>query len=455
MARPGLTRKLLVLPPVLAGVALLVFLSRGSEPEREPLAEKVRPVSVIAVPTVDFVPRAIGYGSVQPGRSWEAVAEVSGRVISKHALLESGELIAGGLEILQIDPADYQLAVESVKSKIRGAEAQIAELDVSEGNARQSLEIEQRALELSEKDLQRKRTLVKRGSIAQATADESERTVLSRRQAVQGHRSTLALIPSEREVLEANLALYQAELLQAERNLERTRIVSPFDGRVAAVNVEDRQFVAVGQVLAVVDGLDSAEVAAQIPLERVRHLLSASDVSGSNVQIQAIGSVFQQLDLTAIVRLRSGDLEVVWQARFARIRETIDPATRTVGVVVAVDDPYRQAQPGRRPPLAKNMYVEVELWGEPVTGSIVIPRSALHDGFVYLLGEDDRLLRRPVTVGIAQGGLATITEGLEAGDRIVIGDLVPAIDGMLTNPVDAPLELQALMEEATGGGAMR
>lgn len=456
MAGPGLTRKLLVLPPVLAGVALLAFFIRGgSEPEREPPAEKARPVSVITVPTVDFVPRAIGYGSVQPGRSWGAVAEVSGRIVFKHALLESGELITGGLEVLRIDPVDYQLAVESTKSKIRGAVAQIAELDVGEQNARQSLEIERRGLELAERDLERKRTLLKRGSIAQATVDESERTVLSRRQAVQGHRGTLALVPAEREVLEANLALYQVELAQAERNLERTRIVTPFDGRVAAVNVEERQFVAVGQVLAVIDGLDTAEVAAQISLERVRHLLAASDFSGRDIELRDMGSVFEQLGLTAIVRLRSGDLEVVWEARFARIRETVDPATRTVGVVVAVDDPYRRARAGQRPPLAKNMYVEVELSGKPVKGSIVIPRLALHDGTVYLLGGDNRLQRRSVTVGIRQGGFAAITKGLEAGDRIVTGDLVPAIDGMLLIPVDDPDELQTLMDEATGSGAMR
>jgi len=453
MVVPGLKRNLLFVPPVLAGVALLVFFIRGgSEPEREPPAEKARPVSVIAVPSVDFVPRAVGYGNVQPSRSWEAVAEVSGRIVSKHVLLESGELVAGGLEVLQIDPADYQLAVESTKSKIRGAEAQITEMDVRKQNTHQSLQIEQRGLALAEKDLERKRSLLKRGNIAQVAVDEVERTVLTRRQAVQGHKSSLALIPAEREVLQANLALYQAELQQAERNLERTRIVTPFDGRVAAVNVEERQFAAAGQVLAVIDGVDTAEVAAQIPLERVRYLFEASDMSAGDVELKDMGSVFEQLGLTATVRLQAGDLVVTWDARFARIRETLDPATRTVGVVVAVDDPYRQARAGRRPPLAKNMYVEVELWGEPVKDSVVIPRSALHDGMVYLLDGDDRLQRRPVTVGMSQGGLATITEGLKAGDRIITTDLVPAVDRMLLSPVDDPDRLRALIDEAAGRG---
>jgi RND family efflux transporter MFP subunit len=456
MALPGLKRRLLIIPPVLAGVALLVFFVRGgSEPEKEPPAEKARPVSVIAVPLVEFVPRAIGYGNVQPGRSWEAVAEVSGRIVAKHVLLESGEIVSGGLEVLRIDPGDYQLAVESAKSKIRGAEAQIAELDVRELNAGQSLKIEQRGLTLAEKELARKQSLLKRGTIAQATVDEVERTVLSLRQAVQGHKSSLALIPAEREVLQANLSLYQAELQQAERNLDRTRIATPFDGRVAEVSVEERQFAAAGQVLAVIDGVDTAEVAAQIPLQRMRYLFAASEGAGASIELKELGSVFEQLGLTAIVRLRAGDLEVAWDARFARIRETIDPATRTVGVVVAVDNPYGLARAGRRPPLAKNMYVEVELRGEPVEESIVVPRSVLHEGMVYLLGAENRLRRQPVTVGINQGSLATITKGLKAGDRIILTDLVPAVDGMLLNPIDAPDALRALTDEATGRGVMR
>jgi RND family efflux transporter MFP subunit len=449
-------RKLLIIPPILAGVAILAFfMLGGSEPETKPPAEKARPVSVITVPSVDFVPRAVGYGNVQPGRSWDAVAEVSGRIVFKHELLESGELISGGLEVLRIDPSDYQLAVESTKSKIRGAEAHIVELNVRERNANLSLKIEQRGQALAETDLKRKRSLLERGTIAQAAVDEAERTVLSRRQAVQGHKSSLALIPAEREVLLANLALYQAELRQAERNLERTRIAMPFDGRVAAVNVEERQFAAAGQVLAVIDGVDTAEVAAQIPLERMRYLFAASEGAGTGIELKDLGSVFEQLGLAATVRLRAGDLEVSWDARFTRIRETIDPATRTVGVVVAVDNPYRLARAGRRPPLAKNMYVEVELRGQPVGASIVIPRSALHDGMVYLLGAENRLQRQPVTVGIRQGGLVTITKGLKTGDRIIITDLVPAVDGMLLNPIDDPDALRALTDEAMGRGVMR
>lgn len=454
--RQGRFSKLLFLPPVLLGIAILIFVLRsGGLPDRAIPQEQAHPVRVIEVPSVDLVPRTLGYGYVQPGRVWEAVAEVGGRIVDKHERLESGELMAAGTTILRIDPTDYQLAVESTEARIRGAEAELAELEVRQSNAESALEIERRNLELAERDLQRKTTLLSRGSISQAAVDEAERAVLTGRQAVQGHESTLALIPAEREVLRSNLSLFQAELEQARRDLERTEIVIPFDGRVAAVNVERLQFAAAGQVLAVIDGVDTAEVAAQIPLNRMRHLVEAADVSGVDLIPQTAGSIFEQLGLDAVVRLTSGDFRVEWPARFARIRETIDPRTRTVGVVVAVDEPYRMARAGERPPLAKNMYVEVELRGKVQRSSLVVPRSAIHDGVVYVVGADERLERRPVSIGLEQGDLAVIAGGLEAGEKIVVSDLVPAIGGMLLDPTPDQELYESLVALATGSGPLR
>ncbi|MDH3228590.1 MAG: efflux RND transporter periplasmic adaptor subunit [Alphaproteobacteria bacterium] len=452
----GLKRKALFLPPVLIGIAVLLWFARsGDAPVRIAPDEAVRPARVISVPAVDFVPRTLGYGHIQPGRVWEAVAEVGGRIVEKHPRLESGELLAAGEVILRIDPTDYELAVESARARIRGAEAQIAELDVRAENTRRSLEIEQRGLALAETDLTRRQTLLKRGSISQATVDEAERTVLSLRQAVQGQRSALALIPAEREVLAANLALFESELRQAERNLERTELVTPFDGRVAAVNVEERQFAASGQVLAVLDGVDLAEVAAQIPLDRMRQLVAGTPIDVQDTSPENLGEVFGRLGLTAVVRLSAGELQVSWPARFVRIRESVDPSTRTAGVVVAVDEPYKFVEVGRRPPLAKNMFVEVELQGRPVPGRLVVPRAALHDGMVYVVGDGSRLERRPVQVGAHQSGFVIVDSGLAAGEIIVVTDLTPAIDGMLVDPVEDTALRDRLIAAATGQGAIR
>ena len=67
----------------------------------------------------------------------------------------------------------------------------------------------------------------------------------------------------------------------------------------------------------------------------------------------------EALGLSATVRLP--EFSLGWEARFARMSDTIDPQTRTVGVIVEVDDPYEGVRPGVRPPLVKEMFVEVEI----------------------------------------------------------------------------------------------
>lgn len=454
--RTGLWRKLIIIPLVLFGVSVIIVMVRsGGSPDRAPPSERARSVRVMTVQSVDLVPRAIGYGYVQPGRVWEAVAEVGGRIVERLSTLESGELLPAGTVILRIDPADYQLAVESTEARIRGVEADLAELEVSEANSQRALEIESRALELAEQDLKRQQTLLRRGTIAQAAVDAAEQQVLLRRQAVQGHRSALSLIPSNRDALAATMALHQAELAQAKRNLERTAITTPFDGRVADADVETGQYVAAGQILAVIDGVDVAEVAAQFPINRIRPLLDADSISAIDLTAGAISGVFAQMQLDAVVRLSAGDFNVEWDARFTRIRETVDPRTRTIGVVVAVDDSYRHARPGERPPLTKNMYVEVELRGPVKPEKIVVPRSALHGGMIYVLGPENRLQRRPVQIEFQQGELAVLTGGVDAGERIVVGDLVPAVDGMLLAPVDDPDLGKRIAALAGGGGPVK
>jgi multidrug efflux pump subunit AcrA (membrane-fusion protein) len=145
---------------------------------------------------------------------------------------------------------------------------------------------------------------------------------------------------------------------------------------------------------------------------------------------------------------------VDWPARFARLGDGIDPLTRTVDVVVVVDNPYGQAVPGQRPPLTKGMFVEVELRGPLLTPVAVVPRAALLEGMrVHLAGPDDRLETRQVEVGIVQNGFATITRGLSPGERVVVSDLIPAVEGMRLAPVRDEAAEKALATASAGASA--
>jgi multidrug efflux system membrane fusion protein len=155
---------------------------------------------------------------------------------------------------------------------------------------------------------------------------------------------------------------------------------------------------------------------------------------------------------TAKVRLRSGADIVEWPARFARISDMVDPKTRTIGAIVAVDGAYAQATPGSRPPLTKGMFVEIEIQTRPQEAMIVVPRAALHNGSVYVVNGKNRLEVRPVTVGLLQGDLAVIDKGIEPGTRVIVSDLIPAISGMLLTPEPDKDVLARLKSGAAGGG---
>jgi multidrug efflux pump subunit AcrA (membrane-fusion protein) len=134
----------------------------------------------------------------------------------------------------------------------------------------------------------------------------------------------------------------------------------------------------------------------------------------------------------------------------ARFSDTIDPETRTVGVIVEVDRPYEDIQPGVRPPLVKGMFVYVELRGRARPQQLVVPRSALHGDELYVVDGEDRLHKRKVEVGSKNPEYMTIKKGIDSGERIVVSDLVPAIEGMLIRPVPDEKALEQLIREAGG-----
>jgi len=453
-------RALLIAPPVVIGIAVLAWQLAGRKaPEQAEAEESARPVRVIEATAGDFVPRALGYGHVQPGTVWEAVAQVAGKVVYRHPDLERGRLLAADSELLRIDPANYELAVVRIEANLEAVQAELDELEVRRANTESSLEIVRRTLALAEQDLARKRKLLAKKNISQTAVDETESAVLNERRQIQELQNQLNLLPAERRVLEANLALNQAQLEEARLDLERTVIRLPFEARIAEVLAEATQFVSAGQKLAVADSIDVAEVTAQIALNHMRPLVPTG-LDLSSLSAEEISALPRRWGFSAEVRLVAGDFAASWDARFDRISDMVDPQTRTLGLVVAVDEPYRSAVPGQRPPLTKNMYVEVEIRGAPQSGRIAVPRVALHRGpdgrdVVYLAGSEDRLEFRPVTLGPMQSDFVIVEDGLEGGERVVVSDLIPAIEGMLLAPrLDKALG-EALADQSSGAGELR
>ena len=445
---------LLLLLLALGGLGALILAKPREAPKRVPLEERVTPVRVVEAPAVEVAPRVLGYGNVKPGKVWEAVGEVGGTVVYRHPELQKGAVLQAGTELLRIDPADYRLSVAQIEANIRSVEAQIGVLDVRSRNTEQSLAIEEQRLELGRKQLERKRELLRRDAVSRSEVDQEERSVLAGEQAVQNLRNAMKLLPAERSVQEAARDRLKAQLETARRDLSRTTIVAPFTCRIAAVHVELSQFAARGQVLIEADGVDVAEVIAQAPIGRMLTLLPPERgvPAGPGAAMPRLRGV---TDIEAVVRLRTGEVDVEWPARFLRMSDMVDPRTRTIGVIVAVDEPYRQAESRGRPPLVKNMHVEVELRGPPRPKSVVVPRAALDGKRVYLAGPDDRLAAREVDVEFAQTNFVVVRSGIEPMERVVISYLPFAVEGMRVRPVLDRDAAETLVAEAVGATPVR
>ncbi|PUB10919.1 efflux RND transporter periplasmic adaptor subunit [Yoonia sediminilitoris] len=444
---------LISLPIVGLGVAFLSYtVSNSPPPEQQILGERTTHVSVIIARTDAVRPMIRGFGRAEPARVYEAVAQVAGTADYVNPMLNRGEILPAGAVLLRLSPADYNLAIAQSRSTIRTAQARFAELAVTQENLEASLEIERQSLDLLEQELTRAETLFNAGSIPQTSRDAARAAVLAGRQRVQNVASSLALLPTQRAVQTEQIAAAQISLEQAERNLAHTELTLPYTARVSQVAVETGEFVRAGSTIAELDGIEAAEVEAQINLASLRGLMrsAAPNTSVSPMDPSAMTSTIRNLDLTVSVNLELGGDMVSWDATIDRLSDTIDPLSGAVGVVVRVEDAYREANPGLRPPLTQGMFVEVILMAPPLEG-LVLPRTALRDGVVMIADADNRLRRVPVTPSLAQGDIVVVSEGLPSGAMVLVVPPSPAIEGMLLEPhVD-----DAVMAKLAGGGRLK
>jgi len=444
-------KKIFLILPLIIAIALVIILVKNKKgPVKLPYVEKSKPVRVITIKSMDMIPRVLGYGKVKPAEVWQAVAQVSGKIVEISPDLKQGNLCETGTFLARIDPSEYELAVLKMEAAIEEVKARISELTVQEKNLRLSLSIEEKSLKLSKSGLVRQEKLYKKNTVSASKYENEARSYNSQLLKVQALKNSLNLIPSSRKQLMASLALNQANLKDAKLDLENTVITAPLNCRFTNISIEAAQYVQKGQILITADGTRVSEISAQIPLERVFSLISAGAPGNKSLSAFDLLKEKDTLGLSAKVKINTGQFNAEWEGRFARVDAAIDQKTRTAGIIIAVDKPYDKLIPGKRPPLVRNMYCEVEISGKPVPDTIIIPRSAVNQGIVYLVNKENRLVRRNVITGIPQSGFHVIKEGLKAGDRVIISEIIPAIEGMLLEPVEDQEVADRLVSQASG-----
>lgn len=443
--------RLLIIPPIAIGVVVVVWMSRNAkQPQQTQSKEVITPAAIITVKPIDVVPRVIGYGTARPKNLWKAIAEVSGKVVKIHESLTKGNFLKSGTQIILIDQQKIQLQIAEIQASINSTSAEIKKLDIEEKNLAVSIKIEKNTLAILQKERDRiKKLVMQNRAEAFANLDKAEREYLAQQSRVQNTQSSLDTIPSQREILKAQIEVNKAKLASAQLDLKNSVIRVPFDCRIDRVDVELGQFVQTGSVLLEAYGTDVSEVLAMFSINKFRHMLPA----GLKIQnVPGVQQIRQFVKIKPTIRFTMGNYSIAWnEAYFSRFNSEIDERSRMIGIVVAVDRPYEIAQPGIRPPLTKGMFCEVELRGQAKKDCMVIPRMAIHDGEIYIIDNENRLRKRKVTVAFLQGDFAIIQDGIIAQQQVIVSDVTPAIDGMLIAPTENSELHEEIIRECTGG----
>ena len=398
----------------------------------EPSAGLVTPVNIIEVKPYTVRPAILGFGTVEPDILLESKAEISGKITYVHPQLRNGSIMMKDTIIMRIDPEDYQLALQQAQATVASNQAKLREIQLQENNLLADLRLVQKKLKLAKVELSRIQSLLKKQSISRSSYDAQQVNVLQLQQELQKLNNQLKTLPEQLASAEANQANSEALVSTQQRNLERTIITLPFNARISQLAVDENQYINTGALLYTAQTTDKILINAQFALQHFRSL--AKDFKGHEALLkEAFTSgfstdIFNQLGLSAKVRLASKD-SPYWPANIERISSTIDPDTRTLGIIVSVDNPYQQVIPGTKPPLMQGMFTEVLLQGR-AKSFYIIPRDALHENEIYIANQQDQLERRTVKHSQVQGEMVLMANGLQAGESLIVSDVFPAIPDM-------------------------
>jgi RND family efflux transporter MFP subunit len=318
-------------------------------------------------------------GEVRPKTEIDLVPQVAGRIVSVSEQFAEGAGFDPDTTLIKIDDSSYKLAVTR-------AEARVAEANVKLAQELASASIKRRQYEEAAKGEAPSPLQVNRPQVIQA---------------------------------EAGLRSAEAELAEAQLNLDRTEIRVPFVGHVRETTVGLGQLVSMGTSLGRVFSTDTVEV--RLPL-----------TDGQLTELNLPMGFVAEGDNGPVVSLYAtvGNVDHVWQGRIVRTNAAVDQQTRMIYAVAEVTDPYGSAASNGMP-LAVGLFVSAEIAGVTPQNALVMPRTALRNADkVYVINDEDLLEIRTVSVLSTSADRVLVTAGVSAGERVVTSTIPTAVDGM-------------------------
>ncbi|MEI2416062.1 efflux RND transporter periplasmic adaptor subunit [Orrella sp. JC864] len=348
-----------------AALASLLVLAACGQEQSQQQQMPPTPVSVVTVqperaPIVTEFP-----GRVDAVRNAQVRARVTG--IVQKIEFEQGSDVKQGQRLFKIDPAPLQAAYNQAAAQLKQAQAD-----------------EFRARQLA----QRYAPLVKANAISK---QEYDNAVGASRQA------------------EAAVAAARAALENARINLGYTDVESPIDGRIGKPLVTEGALVEATSAtqMALVQQLDPVYVDFNQSTSDLARLRSAF----AQGQLQKVGQ-----DAARVQVLLDDGSEYAHQGRLLFTGASVDPGTGQVNLRAEIDNPDFVLLPG--------MFVRVRLEQGYNEQALMVPQQALQrtpDGrSSVLVVREGKVAQVPVLTGPVVGGRTIVTQGLSAGDQVVV-----------------------------------
>lgn len=389
----------LLIPVIILAIGGLVAWRAGipvEGPKPEPVPAQVLKTEVLELQKTHYQVILESQGTVRAHHSTTLTPLVAGTLVKIHEGFEDGAFFKKDEILAELDPSDFKASVASAESQLAKAQAALAQEDARAKQAR-----------LNWQDL--------------GYEEEPSELVLR--------------IPQLKEA-KANVDSAVAALDQATRNLERTKIRAPFDGRVRDRKVGLGQAVGGSTPLGEVFTTDLAEIRLPLAPRQLEFVQLPSHPGDPAVEVTLTDAL-------------GGSDSTRWNASIVRTEGSLDESSRELFAIARIEDPFG-LQSGK-PPLRIGQPVRASIQARLLDQVFVVPRHTLRGvNRVYLVDREKPTIRRTEIQPIwSTTDELVIRDGLKEGEWLATTRLPYAPDGAPVQVIDRPCEVK----NATAPGA--
>lgn len=374
-----------------AALSLTLGLAACQDHETTAAAPKATEVGIVTLAAKPVSITQELAGRTVAAESAEIRPQVSG-IIEKRLFTE-GAQVKAGQPLYQIDPASYQTALDSANAAVAKAQA---------------------TLESARLSAQRQASLLAADAGSRQDNEDAQATLLQ---------------------AQADLKSAQASAASARLDLQRTRITAPITGRIDTSTVTAGALVTANQTTALTTVEQTDPMWVNITQSSVQILKLRQQIAKGELQGFQGGSVKVQLQLEdGSTYAHDGQLQVAGVS--------VDESTGAVTLRAKVPNPEGLLMPG--------MYVRVNVAQAQDPAAILAPQAGIQrdtsgGASALVVGAEDKVEQRVVEVAEAHGNQWRVTNGLKAGDRLIVEGTGKVRPGQIVSAVAAT--------EADGGTA--